>query len=103
MDWLTPWIGSSSRLNACSSTCPMQHAESLDSQEGSVEIFSELARTDVLAFMITAMRNTADFARLHRDIIARFGRFPHRNAVLNREFTADEREYLEEGAPTFGQ
>jgi uncharacterized protein (DUF924 family) len=82
---------------------PMQHAESLDSQKRSVEIFSELARADVPAFMITAMRNTADFARLHRDIIARFGRFPHRNAVLNRESTADEREYLEEGAPTFGQ
>jgi uncharacterized protein (DUF924 family) len=53
--------------------------------------------------MIAAMRNTGDFARLHHDIIARFGRFPHRNGVLNRESNADEREYLEEGAPTFGQ
>jgi uncharacterized protein (DUF924 family) len=82
---------------------PMQHAESLDIQERSVEIFSQLARTDVPAHMIAAMRNTADFARLHHDIIARFGRFPHRNGVLNRESGADEREYLEEGAPTFGQ
>jgi uncharacterized protein (DUF924 family) len=82
---------------------PMQHAESLDIQERSVEIFSQLARTDVPAYMIAAMRNTADFARLHRDIIARFGRFPHRNGVLNRESSADEREYLEDGAPTFGQ
>lgn len=38
-----------------------------------------------------------------RDIIARFGRFPHRNAVLQRENTAEEAEYLAGGAPSFGQ
>jgi len=35
-----------------------------------------------------------DYARRHREVIARFGRFPHRNAVLGRDSTAAEREYL---------
>jgi uncharacterized protein (DUF924 family) len=38
-----------------------------------------------------------DFARKHREVIARFGRFPHRNAVLGRESTAEERAFLEDG------
>jgi uncharacterized protein (DUF924 family) len=40
---------------------------------------------------------------LHRDIIGRFGRFPHRNAILSRESTTEEAEYLAGEAPTFGQ
>ena len=43
------------------------------------------------------------FAKIHREIIARFGRFPHRNHVLGRESTAEEALYLARGAPTFGQ
>jgi uncharacterized protein (DUF924 family) len=43
------------------------------------------------------------YARVHRDIIARFGRFPHRNSVLGRESTAEESAYLAGGAPAFGQ
>jgi len=82
---------------------PMQHSESLDVQERSVEIFSKLTRIDVSVFMLKSLRDSAEFARLHRDIIARFGRFPHRNSVLNRESTPDEHDYLQEGAPTFGQ
>jgi uncharacterized protein (DUF924 family) len=41
------------------------------------------------------MRQGVDFARKHLDVIARFGRFPHRNAVLGRESTPEEKEYLE--------
>ena len=39
----------------------------------------------------------AQFAELHRDIIRRFGRFPHRNAVLGRMPTPEELDYLAEG------
>ena len=43
--------------------------------------------------------DAAQWARHHRDLIARFGRFPHRNAVLGRESTAEEQAFLaEEGA-----
>ena len=39
----------------------------------------------------------------HRDIVARFGRFPHRNEVLGRANSAEERAFLDEGAEAFGQ
>ncbi|HEY4191716.1 MAG TPA: DUF924 family protein, partial [Mesorhizobium sp.] len=38
-----------------------------------------------------------DYAALHRDIIGRFGRFPHRNAALGRETTPEDRAFLDEG------
>lgn len=82
---------------------PMQHSESLDLQERSVEVSVELARSDAPAFMNKCLLDSAEFARVHRDIVAKFGRFPHRNSVLGRTSTPDERVYLDEGAPTFGQ
>ncbi len=82
---------------------PMQHSESYDSQERSVEVFTELAQSDAPDFMKKYLLDAAKSARVHRDIVARFGRFPHRNSVLDRVSTADEQAYLEEGAPTFGQ
>ncbi|MCX5968917.1 MAG: DUF924 family protein, partial [Cyanobacteria bacterium] len=39
--------------------------------------------------------HTANFARRHRDVIARFGRFPHRNAVLGQVSSAEELAFLE--------
>ena len=39
--------------------------------------------------------HTADFARRHRDVIARFGRFPHRNALLGRVSSAEELAFLQ--------
>ena len=50
-----------------------------------------------------AAKNSLDYAVSHFEIIERFGRYPHRNAVLGRESTPEEREYLEAGAPSFGQ
>mgnify|MGYP006210194667 CR=1 FL=1 len=48
------------------------------------------------------LANNLQYAILHRDIVARFGRFPHRNAVLGRESTPEEIEFLKDG-PRFGQ
>jgi uncharacterized protein (DUF924 family) len=45
----------------------------------------------------------AQFAELHHDIIEQFGRFPHRNKLLNRANTAEENEYLAGDSPDFGQ
>jgi uncharacterized protein (DUF924 family) len=44
-----------------------------------------------------------DFAKEHRDLIARFGRFPHRNRVMGRTPTAEEQQFLSEGATSYGQ
>ena len=69
---------------------PLEHAENPDMQEECVTLFSELAA-------ITGNEQIASFLRYaeaHRDVIARFGRFPHRNAMLGRESTAEELDYL---------
>jgi uncharacterized protein (DUF924 family) len=81
---------------------PFEHAEDRDAQEESVRRFEGLVREappewrDVLAPF-------ADYAREHRDVIARFGRFPHRNAILGRASTAAERAFLSSGANAWGQ
>jgi len=82
---------------------PLQHAESREVQRRSVDVFAALAEAAAPAHVGELLRSSAEYARQHRDIIERFGRFPHRNAVLGRTSTAAEREYLDAGAPSFGQ
>jgi uncharacterized protein (DUF924 family) len=48
-------------------------------------------------FEALGAKTNLDFAVVHRDIIARFGRFPHRNAALGRATTPEEQAFLEEG------
>jgi uncharacterized protein (DUF924 family) len=80
---------------------PLQHFEDLQAQEAGVALYENLA--DEFPDIPVYREGILPFVRLHRDIIARFGRFPHRNKVLNRVDTADEAEYLAGDAPTFGQ
>ncbi len=72
---------------------PLQHAESRKVQAKSVELFARLADA-VSATLRETFLTVAQFAELHRDIVERFGRFPHRNKMLGRENTAEENEYL---------
>ena len=81
---------------------PLQHAESRKVQEKSVELFDRLAATVSPTFKETFM-TIAQFAELHRDIVDQFGRFPHRNKLLNRKNTPEENEYLAGESPDFGQ
>ena len=81
---------------------PLQHAESPKVQAKSVELFSRLAESVSPTFQETFL-TIAQFAELHRDIIDQYGRFPHRNALLGRENTPEEDEYLAGDAPDFGQ
>lgn len=81
---------------------PLQHAESRKVQAKSVELYRRLAETVSPTLRETFM-TVAQFAELHKDIIDRFGRFPHRNKLLNRENTLEENEYLAGDAPDFGQ
>ena len=80
---------------------PLQHFEDLQAQEVGVQLFERLARQNEEWPVFD--REFLAYARVHRDIIARFGRFPHRNAVLGRENTPEEEEYLGGNAPRFGQ
>lgn len=72
---------------------PFEHAESLPLQERAVTLFKQLA-ADGLA-------SPLDWAIKHRDVIARFGRFPHRNAQLGRESTAEETAFLAQPGSRF--
>ncbi len=67
---------------------PLEHAEDLALQHRSVALFEALARED------PSMAGALDYAERHRDVIRRFGRFPHRNRALGRESTAAELGYL---------
>lgn len=81
---------------------PLQHAESRPAQARSVALYARLAQT-VTPACREIFEGIARFAELHARIIQTFGRFPHRNALLGRENTAAEIEYLAGDAPDFGQ
>jgi uncharacterized protein (DUF924 family) len=63
---------------------PLMHSEDLAVQEAALPLFERFSDS-----------RTADFARRHRDVIARFGRFPHRNAALGRVSSAEELAFLQ--------
>jgi len=81
---------------------PLQHTESRKVQEKSVALFNKLAEAVSPTYQETFL-TIAQFAELHRDIVDRFGRFPHRNKVMGRDNTPEEDEYLSGDSPDFGQ
>jgi uncharacterized protein (DUF924 family) len=76
---------------------PFEHAESLLEQERSVALFAALAREAQLPAFDSAL----DYAVRHREVIVRFGRFPHRNALLGRASTAEESAFLAQPGSSF--
>lgn len=80
---------------------PLEHSERIEDQELAVECYEQLAASSE-GRLSGLMDSFLRAARDHRDIIAEFGRFPHRNHVLKRSSTAAEVKWLEKGT-TFGQ
>jgi uncharacterized protein (DUF924 family) len=80
---------------------PLMHAEDLALQERCVERFTAL-HEDSPPALREKLAGNLNFAREHRDTVLRFGRFPHRNAVLGRESTQEEPAFLTNG-PRYGQ
>ncbi|SFR43157.1 Uncharacterized conserved protein, DUF924 family [Marinobacter daqiaonensis] len=81
---------------------PLQHAEKLEHQDRSVELYERLAASEdgpLGAFLESFLQSARD----HRQIIQRFGRFPHRNRALKRRSTPEEQQYLEGGGASYGQ
>ena len=68
---------------------PFEHSEDLRTQECGIALFEALGDPEALKWAV-----------LHRDIIARFGRFPHRNAVLGRQSSPEELQFLADGGFT---
>jgi uncharacterized protein (DUF924 family) len=81
---------------------PLHHAEDPSLQDRFVAEIRGLLAEAPPAFG-KLLRDFLDAAEGHRGVIRRFGRFPHRNAILGRESTADERAYLRAGPPSYGQ
>ena len=74
---------------------PFEHAEDLACQDEALRLFAALAAE------APALADMLDYAHRHRDVIARFGRFPHRNAVLGRPSSAEELAFLEQPGSRF--
>ena len=64
---------------------PFIHSERIENQDRALELYAQLGG------------DAARHAHIHRDIVVKFGRFPHRNLLLGREMTADEQKFLDEG------
>ena len=74
---------------------PFEHAEGIAMQDEAVRLFTRLAtEAPVMADMLA-------YAHKHRDVVQRFGRFPHRNAILGRQSTAEEVAFLREPGSRF--
>jgi prolyl oligopeptidase len=74
---------------------PFEHAESLAMQDESVRLFTRLVA------QAPELQRSLDYAERHRAVIVRFGRFPHRNRMLGRQSTAEERAFLREPGSGF--
>jgi uncharacterized protein (DUF924 family) len=74
---------------------PFEHSEDLAMQAQSVQLFTALAAAD------PALAGYLDYAHRHHAVVARFGRFPHRNEVLGRVSTAEELAFLQEPGSRF--
>ncbi len=79
---------------------PLEHSELLADQDDSVRLFSNLAR-DAVAQTGELFAGYLRFAERHREIIERFGRFPHRNRILGRNSTAEEIAFLQTPGSSF--
>lgn len=78
---------------------PFMHSEELSDQDRLIELLSNVRENGARAQ--DAIRGTLDYAQRHRDIIARFGRFPHRNELLGRVSTEEEVAFLKTPGSSF--
>jgi uncharacterized protein (DUF924 family) len=81
---------------------PFHHSESLADQERGIDLLHTIPADVEACWHPYVQRSVQGFSR-HRDIVARFGRYPHRNEVLGRPSSEAELAYLGGGAERFGQ
>jgi uncharacterized protein (DUF924 family) len=79
---------------------PLEHSESLEDQLQSVH-FYQLLRDDVPAEQREPFEFNLEFAKKHYEIVKRFGRFPHRNEILQRPSTQEEIAFLQQPGSSF--
>ncbi|MRI34989.1 DUF924 domain-containing protein [Endozoicomonas sp. OPT23] len=79
---------------------PMMHSEKSSVQEQCVELFEKLVADSDSIFQ-KSLKNNLDFAIRHRDIVLRYGRFPHRNELLQRRSSPEELAFLSRPGSSF--
>lgn len=81
---------------------PFEHSERMEDQDMSVRLFTAL-HEDVSEAWSESMKNFLTYSVSHRETIKKFGRFPHRNSILERQNTQEEIEFLEQDNRSYGQ
>jgi uncharacterized protein (DUF924 family) len=81
---------------------PMMHAEDPRVARRSLETFAQLSK-EIAALRRQGYPDFGSHAAAHAEIVERFGRYPHRNEILERRSTPDEAAFLSAGGPSFGQ
>ena len=79
---------------------PLEHAESLAMQDLSVAQYQQLA-SEAMESERTLFDNFLDYAHKHREVVLRFGRFPHRNDILGRPSSPEEITFLKQPGSRF--
>ena len=74
---------------------PFEHAEGMAMQDEAVRLFTRLVA------VAPELQSMLDYAHKHRAVIERFGRFPHRNAILGRRSTAEEQDFIDTPGTAF--
>lgn len=78
------------------------HSENIqDHDEGMLLYQDEVDRAGPSSLFASSLAFSLAYMKSHRDIIAKFGRYPHRNAILGRQSSPEEIEYLVSGGETF--
>ena len=80
---------------------PLMHSEDLADHDRALELFGQLVEDTAGTARAKGYEMTLHFEHKHREIVARFGRYPHRNAALGRASTAQELEFLEQPGSSF--
>ncbi|WP_228530899.1 MULTISPECIES: DUF924 family protein [Myxococcaceae] len=94
------WMEGYTPLERIFLAMPLMHSEALGEQDACVAAFERLVER-CEGPLADTMRNSLDYARRHRDVVQRFGRFPHRNDALGRPSTAEEMEFLKQPGSRF--
>jgi uncharacterized protein (DUF924 family) len=87
-------------IERCFFYMPLQHSEDLSIQEKSVKLYSSLAE-EVHKSIKPSFQEFHKYAKMHLDVIKEFGRFPHRNTILDRESTPEEEAFLKMPGSSF--
>ena len=78
---------------------PFEHSEAIADQDRCVELMQNLV--DTVPDLDKGLKSGLDYALRHREVIRRFGRFPHRNEILGRQNTPEEIEFLQQPGSRF--